>query len=406
MLADVVAQVLDLDDDELSCQWIVTAHPTQRIGVSIVNVTINFHHTTGGILLDIVDDLEKDKQGRPVVLKEWRAQSWREYVTVLKPPVVSHTNQITIDYKRQSRDRHERMIDFKLLVYVCGGDSIPNEPFQSPLLNTTPLHYLPEYLSCKWYFEKPNKEQFYILKVTDIEGAPCLNISKSDGEFYNISTQTLGVVPKRQVGEQLYDPSQAMKNPLVIPKKFIEYCSVNNFSVAFTGSNIEIVYSVLHLTGHESFRAVFGGHPATIKKRIVPWYLNYCNLVVFVPLGLLLGILFVIYQRKDSLDGGPTTLRSMKMTNERGQVTATFLAPKQPKTTSGNRTANRYKPGTSKQSQQWRDEKAASTDALQHQNENVVVAAAANCGGKAQSDFPERSDKSLLDRALKRVSFR
>lgn len=100
--------------------------------MSIVNVVINFHRATGGILLDIVDDLEKDKLGRPVVLKEWRAQSWREYVTVLKPPVVSHTNQITIDYRRQSRDRSERIIDFKLLVYVCGGDSIPNEPFRVP----------------------------------------------------------------------------------------------------------------------------------------------------------------------------------------------------------------------------------------------------------------------------------
>lgn len=279
---------------------------------------------------------------------------------------------------------------------------------QSPLLNTTPAHHLPEYLSCKWYFEKPNKEQFYILKVTDIEGAPCLNISKSDGEFYNVSTQALGVVPKREVGEQLYDPSQAVKHPLVIPKKFIEYCSVNNFSVAFTGSNIEIVYSVLHLTGHESFRAVFGGHPAAIKKRVVPWYLNYCNLVVFVPLGLILGILFVVYQRKDSLDGGPTTLRSMKMTNERGEVTATFLAPKQPKTTSGNRTANQYKPGTSKQhpgqQQQRNGGEATSADALQHRNEKAV--SAANCGGKARPHSLERGDKSLLDRALKRVSFR
>jgi len=303
-------QLLHIDKNAVLCEWIIKASkPYEKISVSAVNISISYNEPDLDIFSLRIIDYELDKFNDFVILKEWKHVSvFHESFLEI---VHSHSDAIQINYKLEKQGLKSHF-EFKLLVYVCGGIQPAGISFFSPQLSTIPSYYWPHDITCNWVFEMPPKTKLFFVKTETMKGDFGLSIIKTEGEFFNITTGS-SYIRYQNEKNQHFDPFQLIPKAVQVNSNKIQVKSnsCSGFSLAFNSKKVQINYYAKKPTDEELFVGVFGPHEQKTEITDAPWYLDYCYLVFFFPLGLIIGIIFIIYQRRDTIES-PQPLRPTK----------------------------------------------------------------------------------------------
>ena len=127
--------------------------------------------------------------------------------------------------------------------------------------------------------------------------------------------------------ESKYDPLTDISEPAVILNRSVTYCQHDNYTLGFSSSRVEVVHDVLHPRKHYILNATFFKVKFTEKiktKKSKKWFLEYINLIIFIPVAILAGFVLICYQQRRHL--AEKTFNAMKNNScDRSQESTKFI---------------------------------------------------------------------------------
>lgn len=219
----------------------------------------------------------------------------------------------------------------KLLYYLCGGYITSDMFIRSPVFNATDSLEVPLFLECKWVFEKPFNVPFGYVRFPNVRLPYCgaLNVKSSQGILVTVYRSNLtgfvssyinksdSMFSQERDGsfEKFYSDTSSLLLPTEPPMpkstsksnattiQELSICNSSIDGIAFNGTSLEVTFGILYPERLFGFRASFSYFGPIKLKRKKPkganhWFKNYAALVLFLPLGIVLGLFIICVQMR------------------------------------------------------------------------------------------------------------
>ncbi|CAK8687142.1 unnamed protein product [Clavelina lepadiformis] len=316
---------------QVFCEWKIRApHPFLTIGIAFVDIDIMYRGFESN---DYLIDIHDGPNAEHIRTLYWHG--FHDFQLLL--PFQSSADSVFVNI---TAFHAEPTLNAKLLYFLCGGTVANDMKISSPMFSPSYANdILSSHMQCTWNLVKPKNARYGflhmhnlnvrkcgVLSLTAYGGALLVGENATNDENNTIvtttppSTKNVTRIDNTTMGGiyQLTDINNETfvqgNNRTHVHR--IDICQHSQIAwMGFNGSRAELKFSLnifSNLSGSfgiPSFNAAFIAVrkvPEMKKAPPPPWYLNYAPVVIYLPLGVILGVVIMLIQGRRR---GPSEVR-------------------------------------------------------------------------------------------------
>nr|XP_039250802.1 uncharacterized protein LOC120328400 [Styela clava] len=328
------------NNEPVHCRWLLKADDVHNtIGLSTVNTTFSMDEDIDYYFkLDARDGWKDDS---PLISSlEWSdgfvSMDW----AFLKPAKAT-SGFLLLEYK--NKGNNPLQMDF--VYFTCGGYADSKTYISSPVFTGLPLK--PEIVDCQWVFTRPKDTLYGYLRTLEVNISDCEVLQMRSNSSMQIIYEKVDAT--LQTDLEIYSTTvNRTANPGAL-ENFITWAKEQANLTSIVDSNIDKPKNrtIASICGNSTKMIVFqsaiaklrylstGGNARTGFKalystfklpdrwesrrmRKIPWFYTYSTLVVFVPIGLVSGIIIILYSSRRRGPDASASKMSSKLFNSPG----------------------------------------------------------------------------------------